>query len=325
MALSASHILHSFLPASLINPASPPPQASAAAGQPCSSLEPGPLPLSPASAAPGIEQVIGEQESRREVGDQRSKVSQASDDVWQRGDKFARGVVPEPKFVQVKSHVREVPAKPKERCLVPESLTLDSLVSEYRKAQGISTFRALLLGALSEHWVREQLAKGTALDRATAIKKIRLELDAAKLDRKEAKVDLYIRCHWVAVLLGGWRADDADSRAAANTLSFSALRLFPILLRRDRASDKWELVPQYAAAARTLWEVAVSQKLSAQRVDEALSKILPARSIPIRKHRPIRLSSVERVLARLKPEDLPKVHGLVDSLAAKRSAIGKSA
>jgi hypothetical protein len=61
----------------------------------------------------------------------------------------------------------------------------------------------------------------------------------------------------------------------------------------------------------------VAEKLPATVVDQKISKILPARAVSIRKHRTVRLSVVERLLARLKPEDLPKVPRLVSELQAK--------
>ena len=156
--------------------------------------------------------------------------------------------------VPVKAHTRTVPAVPAvEKPLFSEPVTLDTLVAEFKKAQRITTQRVLLLGALCERWIRQQLAERTALDRATAIKKIRETLAQARLEKKEARVDLYVRCHWVAVLLGGWKEDSQDSRAACNELSFSGLRLFPILIERDSKRDTWQLTPKYAEAAKALW------------------------------------------------------------------------
>ena len=132
-------------------------------------------------------------------------------------------------------------------------MTLDTLVAEFRKAQRITTQRVLLLGALCERWIRSQLSERTALDRATAVKKIRETLAEARLEKKEARVDLFVRCHWVAVLLGGWKDDSQETRSASNELSFSALRLFPILIERDPKRDTWQLTPKYAEAGKALW------------------------------------------------------------------------
>ncbi len=218
--------------------------------------------------------------------------------------------------VPVKAHLRNVPAQPAaEKSLIAGAVTLEMLVAEFRRAQRISTQRVLLLGALCERWVRQQLAARTALDRATAIKKIREELAAAKLEKKECRVDLYIRCHAAAVLLGKWEAESHDSRQASNELAFSALRLFPLLI--ERKGNTWQLIPAHAEAARALWARAIAEKLSAHAVDEEITRILPARTIAIKRRRPVRLSMIEKLLARLKPEDLPKVHGLVDQVSAK--------
>ncbi|MFZ1978251.1 MAG: hypothetical protein WAV76_09880 [Bacteroidota bacterium] len=220
--------------------------------------------------------------------------------------------------IPVKAHVRTVPAKPApEKSLLPESITLELLVAEFGKAQRGTTHEVLLLGALCEFWIREQLAKRTALDRATAIKKIREELAAAKLEKKEARVDLFIRCYWVATLLGGWRADNKDSRVAARQVAFSTLRLFPVLI--ERHGDRWQLVPRYAEAAKALWARTIAEKLSVQTVDQEISKILPARIVSLKKHRPVRLGTIARLLARLKPADLLRVPELVTELRAKRT------
>lgn len=213
---------------------------------------------------------------------------------------------PAPVEIPVKAHVRTVPAKPAaEKSLLPESITIEMLVSEFRRAQRITTQRVLLLGALCEHWIREQLARRTALDRATAVKKIREELAGAKLEQKEARVDLYVRCYWVAVLLSGWRHDSQESRAAANDVAFSALRLFPVLIERDRTSDKWQLIGRYAEAARSLWARTIGEHLSAKTVDAEISKILPARSVPIKKHRPVKLKFLCKLFPRLPLADVP--------------------
>lgn len=222
--------------------------------------------------------------------------------------------------VPVKAHVRNAPAKDRaEKSLLPENVSIELLLSEYRQAQRSTTFKVLLLGMLSEAWIRSQLEKRTALDRATALKKIRSELADAKLERKEARVDLFVRCYWVATLLGGWRPDSLSSRQAANSVPFSVIRLFPLLLerKRDRDSDRWQLVPAYAEAAKELWSRAVAEKLPATVVDQEISKILPARAVSIRKLRTVRLSVVQRLLARLKPEDLPEVPRLVTELQAR--------
>jgi hypothetical protein len=219
--------------------------------------------------------------------------------------------------VPVKAHLRNVPAK--EKSLLPEALTIDVVIAEYQRAQRITVQRVLLLGLFSEEWIRRQAARPAEdqLDRATALKKIRDQLARAKVEKKEARVDLMIRCYWVARLFSGWDPNNQESRVAANSLAFSALRLFPILLRRDRNTDAWELIPAYAERGKALWARAIAEKLSAATIDAELSQIVPARSIPIRRHRPIRLITIEKLLSRLKPADLPKVHSLVDQVAAK--------
>lgn len=211
----------------------------------------------------------------------------------------------------------------KEKTLVPATVTMELLVAEFRKAQRITTQRVLLLGALCERWIRQQLAERTVLDRATAIKKIREQLAEAKLEKKEARVDLFVRCHWVAVLLGGWRDDSEEARAAANSLSFSALRLFPILVERDKA-DKWQLTEKYSAAGKGLWARAVKDRLSAGLVNEELSKIVPARTLPIRKHRPVKLGFLLKLAPRLPIADVPTLIARLQEIQ-RQSLLGQEA
>ena len=212
----------------------------------------------------------------------------------------------------------------KEKTLVPDVVALDLLVAEFRKAQRISTQRVLLLGALCERYIRQQLSERTALDRATAVKKIRETLAEAKLEKKEARVDLFVRCHWVAVLLGGWRDDSQEARAATNELSFSALRLFPILIERDPKSDKWQLTEKYSAAGKALWARAVREHLSAGLVNEELSKIVPARTLPIRKHRPVKLGFLLKLAPRLPISDVPTLIARLQEIQ-RQSLLGQEA
>ena len=146
---------------------------------------------------------------------------------------------------------------------------------------------------------------------------IREQLAEARLERKEARVDLFIRCHWVAVLFSGWRDDSQDSRQAANELAFSALRLFPVLIERDRSTDRWRVIEKYAEAGKALWSRAIAEKLSAQAIDQALSAILP-RTLPIKKHRPVKVGFVLKLMPRLPIADLDAV------IARARSCGGRA-
>ena len=83
----------------------------------------------------------------------------------------------------------------------------------------------------------------------------------------------YIRCYWVAKLFGG----------KAETISFSALREMQPLIERDRATEEWRIVPAHVEAAKALWARALSDRLSADAVRAEVRKILPPRSLPIRK------------------------------------------
>ena len=55
---------------------------------------------------------------------------------------------PQVSEIPVKAHVRHVPAVPQEeKSLLPAAITIEMLVSEFRRAQRITTQRVLLLGA----------------------------------------------------------------------------------------------------------------------------------------------------------------------------------
>ena len=100
----------------------------------------------------------------------------------------------------------------------------------------------------------------------------------------------YIRCYWVAKLFGG-RAD---------VLSFSALREVQPLIERDRASEQWRIVPAYSEAAKTLWARALADRLAADAVRAEVRKILPPRSLSIKKK--IRLAVFLRALPAMTPD-----------------------
>ena len=189
-----------------------------------------------------------------------------------------------------------------EKSLLPERVSLETIVSEFARAQRITTQRILLLGCASEKWISQQLAEKTALDRSTAIKKIRAQLAAAKLEKRECRVDLFIRCYWVARLFSGWNPDSQESRTAANSVAFSALRLFPLLIERDRPAESWRLIEKHSAAAKALWQRAVGERLSAAAIDEALSQIIPRR--PVRRSAAVKLPALLKVLPRLSAVEL---------------------
>lgn len=280
-------------------------QASTAAGR----TAPPVPPSRPASVAPVPAEKEGEQGRRGDTEIPDAVQYRKGAGVWvppgtSPGPIVVGDVSPAaPKEIVVKTHLRNVPAK--EKSLLPDEITIDTLVAEFRRAQRATTQRVVLLGCGCERWIREQLKKRTALDRATAIKKIRAELAEAKLEKKEARVDLYVRCYWVATILGGWDAESQESRRATQELAFSALRLFCVLIERDRKTDHWQLVEAHAAAAKALWARAVDEKLSAAAIDAELSKILPARTLPIKKHRPVKIGFVLRLVPRLPIADVP--------------------
>ncbi len=86
--------------------------------------------------------------------------------TWERGDKFARGVVTEPdpgaiggiagkdltEPIPVKSHVRGAPGAEKK---AKKAITLDAIVAEYRRAIRANTARHLFMGEMIDTWLRK--------------------------------------------------------------------------------------------------------------------------------------------------------------------------
>ncbi len=197
-----------------------------------------------------------------------------------RGDKLTRGGIADPTavanpVVQVKSHLRASPGTAGEKAKQP--LTLEKLVEEFATDQRQTTARALRLGRHCDAWIRLQPERpeDVKLDRPSAIKFIRRRLAEAKIDRHTARVDRYIRCYWVAQLLGG----------KAEELSFCSIREMQPLIGRDRATEQWRILTAYAGAATALWARMLAEKLSVNEVRAEVRKILPARSLPIRKRK----------------------------------------
>ena len=65
------------------------------------------------------------------------------------------------------------------------------------------------------------------------------------------------------------------------------------------------MIGKYAEAARSLWARSVKEHLSAAVINEELSKIVPARTIPLRKHRPIKASFFLKRFPRCPVADVP--------------------
>ncbi len=186
---------------------------------------------------------------------------------------------------------------------------LDDLVKEWRTDQAKATHRALRLGDLAQRWIVSQPERpaDAQYDRAGALKAIRKALLAAGIDRRSCRVDRYVRCWHVARLLGG----------EPESLSISAIRECQPLVERDRETDRWQLTPAYAEQARGLWARMHGEHLSAEAVRTAVQKILPARTIPIRKKK-IRLASVLRAVPTFSRDQLLALQTRIGAeLAAK--------
>ncbi len=144
------------------------------------------------------------------------------------------------------------------------------------------------------------------LDRPSAIKFIRRRLAEAKIDRHTARVDRYIRCYWVAQLLGG----------KAEELSFCSIREMQPLIGRDCATEQWRILTAYAGAATALWARMLAEKLSVNEVRAEVRKILPARSLPIRK-RKIKFAALLKAVSVISREERTRL-----SAAAKKLTPG---
>ena len=240
------------------------------------------IPPKPASAAPAVE-------------------------VWERGDKHARGVYVEaPGLVPVKGHVRAAPgtavAETAEKG-VNERLpvTREAIVKEYGKNERQSTRRTLFVGRLVHIWIQRQPERPAdeQLDRASALKILRKALIDAKYDRRSCRVDRDLRCYHVTRLLGG----------EAESLSISAIREMQPLVERDKtASERWQLVPAYAEAAKALWARMLAEKLSGDAVRLAVDKILHPNPLPLEVQRKkSRLARLLKILPVLSIEELAQL------------------
>ena len=145
------------------------------------------------------------------------------------------------------------------------------------------------------------------LDRASLLKMIRRNLIEAGIDTRSCRVDRYVRCYQVSRLFGG----DAEK------LSFSALREMQPLVERERTGEAWQIVPDYEPAAKSLWARMLGEHLSADVVRMEVHKILPAKSLSIRRHRPIKVGFVLKLLPRIPAADLATLEARIAELKAK--------
>jgi hypothetical protein len=189
------------------------------------------------------------------------------------------------------------------------TVTLDLIVTKWLEDQRKTTHRGLQLGEMVEIWLRAQPDRpaNEKLDRASALKVIRSRLIAAGVERRSCRVDRYLRCYEASRLFGG----DVES------LSISAIREVLPLIERDKASGKYRIVPTHAEAARALWARMLAEKISADAVRSAVQKILPPKSIALRKHRPVKVGFVLKLLPRLPAADLATLIARAQELAAQ--------
>ncbi|MGO9115751.1 MAG: hypothetical protein ACLP9L_41625 [Thermoguttaceae bacterium] len=291
---SAYKSLNTMLGANQASSASIPPlqQATAAAaiatldqaGPALSSPPPDAKPAKPASAAPAVV----------------SSAAQDRVEVWGRGDKFARGAYVEDRqlradsgeLVPVKAHLRPTPgSKPAEKT----PITAEAIVKEYGRNERHTTHRALFVGGLVHSWLLRQPERPAdeQLDRSSALKVLRRKLLEAKYDRRSCRIDRDLRCYHAARLLGG----------EAESLSISAIREVLPLIERHKESQRWQLLPAYAEVTKLLWARMLAEKLSGDVVRVEVRKILPARSLPMRRKK-VRLAAILRAVPALKREEL---------------------
>ena len=110
----------------------------------------------------------------------------------------------------------------------------------------------------------------------------------------------------------------------AYSVAFSVLRLFPIFLERDKASDEWRIEKWAESAARALWRRAVGEQLSATVVNEAISELLPDRR-PAGRSAAVKLPKLLKALPRLSVIELDSLRAQIDEELFRRQQTAKAA
>ena len=216
-----------------------------------------------------------------------------------------------------------------------QPVTLALIVEMYGITERKNTRRHLLQGQTVATWILKQPELlGQKLDRASALKMIGRALLAAHRDRRTCRPDRDLRCWYVARLLGG----------EAESLSIAAIREMQPLIERDKTPvierdktseserdktseseprERWQLLPAHAEQARALWARMLDGHLSADQVRDEVHKILPAKTLSIRKHRPIKVRWLLKFLDRLPPADLRTVIERSQELESKTLLAGE--
>jgi hypothetical protein len=220
--------------------------------------------------------------------------------VWQRGDKFARGQIPDgaaasasspagaslapeaaAKEIWVEGHPRKLPEPP----------TLVIVLREFRLHEN----RPLALGRFVAEWLAHQPDRPAdgQLTRAEALRTIRDGLVAQQQLGLAGRLDRFLCSFYVARELG-WQA--------AWKLRYAAIRELLPLFGRNAATEEYELRPRVAAATKDLWARMERDRLTGEQVRAEVRRLLPRRTVALHGAAG-RLAMFRRELARLKSRD----------------------
>ena len=210
-------------------------------------------------------------------------------------------------------------------------ITLDALVREWAIVDRRLSRDVIRLGNLAYVWVRKQA------DRAASVRAIRQALHATGITGESARVCRFIGVYWVARLFSqpastgvAGASGDTDQRcasvpvgatgfASASSLPVSTLRALIPLLKRDPATEQWEIRESCRASALALWARIVPEKLTSAAVAQVVQQLRPPKTP--RKLKITRKMRVLKELRRLTLDDLGAVLAAChDEYERRRSA-----
>ena len=219
--------------------------------------------------------------------------------VWGRGDKFARGQIPDgaasARAPAAASPVSETAAEetwveghPRK---LPEPPTLAIVLREFRLHEN----RPLALGRFVAEWLAHQPDRPAdgQLTRAEALRTIRDGLVTQQQMGMAGRLDRFLCSYYVARTLG-WQT--------AWKLRYAAIRELLPLFGRNAATEEYELRPRVAAATQDLWVRMERDRLTGEQVRAEVRRLLPRRTVALQGAAG-RLAMFRRELARLKSRD----------------------